>query len=242
MQAIFDGPFLGILGGMGPLASASLMMRLTQLTPAAIDQAHIPAILWSDPRIPDRPAGHSGQGENPLPWMLYGIRHLEAAGAKTIVIPCNTAHLWYDSLVAHASVPVIHIVDAVIENLKVQGITHGRIGLMGTAVTLQSELYQSRLRQHGYECLVPTPEEFTMHCAQSIALTKQGKLEDAQHAASPGVTALQARGAQAIILGCTELPLALPHAARDFWSIPIVDSIDALAYAAIRWHDNFCSS
>ncbi|WP_353172406.1 aspartate/glutamate racemase family protein [Paracandidimonas soli] len=236
MEDAFDGPFLGILGGMGPLASATLMTRLTQLTPAETDQAHIPAILWSDPRIPDRPAAYLRQGEDPFPWMLNGIRRLEAAGAKIIVIPCNTAHLWYDALAAQARVPIIHIVDAVVQNLQAQGVPHGRVGLMATSATLQSGLYQSRLSAHGYECLVPEPEEIGRHCSIPIALTKQGHLEEARRAASPGVASLCDRGAQAIVLGCTELPLALPHAMRGSWEVPIVDSIDALAHAAIHWH------
>lgn len=232
----YSGRFLGILGGMGPLAGATFMTRLTLLTPALVDQDHIPAILWSDPRIPGRPAAYLKQGEDPLPWMINGIQHLEAAGAKAIVIPCNTAHLWFDDLRAQASVPILHIVHAVIENLRQQGVHGGLVGLLATSVTLEFQLYQPLLAANGYDCIVLEPSEIADYCTLPIELVKQNRLADAQQALIPGVAALCERGAQAVILGCTELPLALPHSKREQWGVPIVDSIDALALAAIRWH------
>ena len=91
---IGDDRVLGVLGGMGPLASAHFMVRLTQLTQASRDQDHIPAVLWSDPRVPDRTVGHLQGGENPLPWLLRGIEGLRRAGCGAVAIPCNTAHGW----------------------------------------------------------------------------------------------------------------------------------------------------
>ena len=92
--AMFDShKVLGVLGGMpGPLASAQFMVRLTLLTPATRDQDHIPAVLWSDPRVPDRTVGRLSGGADPLPWLLRGIEGLQHAGCGAIAIPCNTAH------------------------------------------------------------------------------------------------------------------------------------------------------
>src|SRR5580693_404221 len=103
---------LGVLGGMGPLASAHFMLRLTLLTPAERDEDHIPAVLWSDPRIPSRPAFLEGRGPDPLPALLRGIHGLRAAGCTAIAIPCNTVHHWYQPMMKAAGVPVLHIVDA----------------------------------------------------------------------------------------------------------------------------------
>src|SRR5689334_7763772 len=103
---------LGVLGGMGPLASAQFMARLTLLTPAAHDQDHVPAVLWSDPRVPDRTAARLAGGADPLPWLLRGIRGLEAAGCGAIAIPCNTAHGWYEPMQAATRLPILHIVEA----------------------------------------------------------------------------------------------------------------------------------
>src|SRR6201990_2931368 len=108
---------LGVLGGMGPLASAHFMLRLTLLTPATRDQAHIPAVLWSDPRVPDRTRGKLSGGDDPLPWLLRGVRGLKAAGCGAIAIPCNTAHGWYDDMAAEG-LPILHIVDAAADDLR----------------------------------------------------------------------------------------------------------------------------
>lgn len=233
----FSGQFLGVLGGMGPLAGATFMTRLTLLTPALNDQEHIPAILWSDPRVPERPAAYLKQGADPFPWMLNGIKYLERAGAKCIVIPCNTAHLWFERLSHHATVPILHIVTAVIERLRQQGVHSGPVGLLATAVTVEFQLYQSMLAADGYQCLVLEPSEIEQYCTVPIGLVKKNRLADAEQSLIPGVTALCERGAQAVILGCTELPLALTRSARGQWGIPIVDSIDALAHAAIQWFE-----
>ena len=99
-----DDRILGVLGGMGPLASAQFMLRLTLLTPATSDQEHIPTVLWSDPRVPDRPIGKMSGGTDPLPWLLRGIAGLQRAGCGAIAIPCNTAHGWYDEMSVAAGV------------------------------------------------------------------------------------------------------------------------------------------
>ena len=86
---------LGVLGGMGPAASAEFMVRLVAQTPAKRDQDHIPTILWSDTEVPDRSTSMRNGDNKPLPYLLLGIQGLVLAGCKLIVIPCNTAHLWF---------------------------------------------------------------------------------------------------------------------------------------------------
>lgn len=231
-----EGRFLGVLGGMGPMASAFFMQRLIALTPADCDQQSIPAILWSDPRIPSRSKGYSKQGPDPFPWMLNGLNQLAFAGAKAIAIPCNTAHLWYEQLAAASPVPILHIVQAVIEDLHRQGIYQGHIGLMGTAATLKLGLYQQALQTNGYQWLIPTDRQIEEHCNKSIALVSAGRLEEALTPAAECVNSLKRRGADVVVLGCTELPLAIPHRLRSGLHIPVVDSVDALALAAMNWY------
>jgi aspartate racemase len=168
--------------------------------------------------------------------MRHGVARLEQAGAQAIAIPCNTAHLWYDEIVAAARVPVLHIVDAVIADLHRQGIPGGRIGVMATAATLQLRLYQDRLEARGYECIVPAQDEVSRHCTVPIRHVKANDIPAAFEPAAAGVERLRKRGAQAVVLGCTELPLALPHARRAGLGIPLVDSVDALALAALDWY------
>src|SRR5215831_17178870 len=104
-----DAKVLGVLGGMGPLASAHFMVRLTLLTPADRDQDHIPTVLWSDPRIPDRTVEDPTGDADPLPWLRRGISGLRDAGCGAIAIPCNTAHRWYDAMRNSTPLPILHI-------------------------------------------------------------------------------------------------------------------------------------
>jgi aspartate racemase len=221
---------LGVLGGMGPLASADFMRQLTLRTPADCDQAHIPAVLWSDPRVPDRTAARLAGGEDPLPWLLRGIRGLEAAGCRAIAIPCNTAHLWFEPMQAATPLPILHIVDAARAGLLAQGITQGPIGLMGTAATLASGLYQSRL---GFDCLLPTEEEMRRRVSPAIARVKSNDVEAAYAPLAEVAMTLMARGARAVVLGCTEIPLGI--AAGPRLPFAVVDTVAALADAAIAW-------
>ena len=230
-----DAPFLGVLGGMGPLASAQFMLRLTLLTPAARDQEHLPALLWSDPRIPDRSAARLAGGADPLPWMRRGIAGLQAAGCGAIAIPCNTAHGWFDALQAATPLPILHIVDAAAEDLLRQGIPRGRIGIMGTAGTLAMRLYQDRLEARGYACIVPSEAEMAALVSPGIAEVKANRVAAAYAPLAEAAGALKARGAAAVVLGCTEIPLGIQAGPQAEIGLPLVDTIDALALAALRW-------
>ena len=223
---------LGVLGGMGPLASAHFMTRLTLLTPAERDQDHVPTILWSDPRVPDRTRARSG-GEDPLPWLLRGVAGLRQAGVGAIAIPCNTAHGWYEPIREAAGVPVLHIVDAAIDELRRQAMPPGPVGVMGTEATLAMRLYQDRLEGQGWWCLVPP--DATMHdvVSPAIALVKANRVAEAYAPLADCVAGLAARGAVAVVLGCTEIPLGIQAGPAP--AIPVIDTTDALARAALRW-------
>jgi aspartate racemase len=226
---------LGVLGGMGPLASAQFMLRLTQLTPAGRDQDHIPAVLWSDPRIPDRIAGQRGTGPDPLPWLLRGIRGLRQAGCGAIVIPCSTVHGWFDPMAEAAGMPILHIVDAAATELRRIGITGGTIGLMGTVPTLAMRLYQNRLEALGWECIEPTAEQMASLVLPAIALVKLNRVAEAYAPLVEVANSLASRGAMAVVLGCTEIPLGIQAGPGTALQVPLVDTIDALARAAIQW-------
>jgi aspartate racemase len=224
---------LGVLGGMGPLAGATFMARLTLLTPAERDQDHIPAVLWSDPRVPDRSAARLQGGEDPLPALLRGIRGLEAAGCGAIAIPCNTAHGWFEGMQAATRLPILHIVEAAADELLRLGVTGGPVGLMATTGTLAMRLYQDRLEARGYEVMVPSADEMTRIVMPAIDAVKANRVAEAYAPLAEEAVALAARGARAVVLGCTEIPLGI--AAGPALPFPVADTIDALARAAIAW-------
>jgi aspartate racemase len=224
---------LGVLGGMGPLASAYFMTRLTLLTPALRDQDHIPAVLWSDPRVPDRTRSHVPGSEDPLPALLRGIAGLRAAGAGAIVIPCNTAHGWYEPMRRAAGVPVLHIVDATNAELGRVAPPPGPVGLLATEATLAMRLYQDGLEAQGLRCLVPSTATMRRLVNPAIAVIKANRVPEAYAPLADCIGGLVAEGARAIILGCTDIPMGLQAGPPP--DVPVVDSIDALAKAAIAW-------
>jgi aspartate racemase len=226
---------LGVLGGMGPLASAQFMLRLTLLTPVSKDQDHIPAVLWSDPRVPVRGEVMRPGDPDPLPWLLRGIDGLKQAGCGAIVVPCNSAHNWYDQMAEAACVPMPHIVDAAAADLGRIGIRPGLIGLMGTPMTLKTKLYQQRLAGLGWECIQPTDEQMTRLVSPAIALVKANQVADAYEPLAEVVNDLAARGSAAVVLGCTEIPLGIQAGPSAGLKVPVIDTIDALARAAIAW-------
>lgn len=221
---------LGILGGMGPAASAEYVVRLIEQTPAACDQEHIPFVLWNNPQIPDRSTSMRNGDDAPLPLLMEGIAMLKAVNCDLIVIPCNTAHFWFDDLIK-CNVRIIHIVDSVASALKDAGVVNTTIGVMGTKATVELGLYQNILSKSGWNCIVPTREETDTLVQPAIDLIKSGNLTQAHSMFMTVVDSLIARGATAVVLGCTEIPLAIGENNRN--GVALINSIDSLVKAAI---------
>ena len=224
---------LGILGGMGPAASAEFVNRLIAQTSASCDQEHIPFVLWSDPRVPDRSTSLRNKDDLPLSWLLDGIRGLKSAGCNCIVIPCNTAHFWFDEMKKHASwnSKIIHIVDSVVDALQDVNVTNSTIGIIGTQATIELGLYQYKLNKLGWNCITPTKEEMNTLVQPAINLIKANNNEAAQPLIMTVVNRLIDSGAKAVVLGCTELPLAVKQTEEK--GIPLINSIDSLVKSAL---------
>jgi aspartate racemase len=226
---------IGVLGGVGPAATVDFLTKLVRLTPAERDQDHVPVVVVSDPRIPDRvPPIIEGCGRSPLPALRAGIRTLEQAGAACIAIPCHTAHFWYGEMLEASNVPILHIADAVLSDLARQGETNGPIGLLATAATLKAGFYQERLGAAGYACTEPAPEIMATCIRPAIALVKRNRAADAAPLLSRALDHLIERGARRVLLACTELPLVTPAASYD--PAVCLDATEALARACIASH------
>jgi aspartate racemase len=222
---------LGILGGMGPAASAEFITRIISKTPANCDQDHIPFVLWNEPRIPDRSTSMQSGNDLPLPWLQEGIKGLKHAGCDRIVIPCNSAHFWYSQL-SKLGVPILHIVDSVAEELENLNLSGKKIGIIGTQGTIESGLYQYHLNRLGWECIVPCKEEMVGLVTPAINLIKANKFREPQMLLMRAMHSLIDRGAEAIVLGCTELPLVIRLSSEE--GIPIVNSIDSLVNIVLK--------
>jgi aspartate racemase len=226
---------LGVIGGMGPAATADFFAKLIEETPASCDEDHIPTLIVSDPRLPGRPAAILDNGPSPLP-ALRAIRDkLLAAGATLLAMPCNTAHYWYHDLVRDCAVPFISIVESSCAAVAQIAAPRSSVGLIGTRATLAAGIFHRQLAASGYPVVLPSEEELAKAILPSIRLVKEGRAVQAGETLAPAVQALLDRGAAAVILACTETPVAL-----DAIGSPLrarcVDSNRALAKACVaRW-------
>jgi aspartate racemase len=225
---------LGILGGMGPAATAEFYRRLVEQTPASCDQAHIPVIVWADPTVPDRSASLINRDDLPWAKLKQGILGLKDAGCDHIVIPCNTAHFWYDRM-NKLGVPITHIVDSVAEELKSMNVHSGTIGILGTKATMSLGLYQHYLGGKGWSCVTPSTHEMDKYVQPAIELIKSNDIEAARELLMNAIENLMKWGVSAVVLGCTELPLAVKE--THYKNIPLINSIDSLVKVAIKEFD-----
>lgn len=228
-MAMEKRPVLGILGGMGPLATVDFMRKVIELTPAVSDQDHIPMLVVSVPQVPDRTAAILRGGESPLPVLLDGLRTLNRSGVACIAVPCNSAHHWYDDMVGASKAPILHIADAACDSLVARGIASRTVGFLGTSGVLAAGIYQNRLAARGFDCLVPDSGTQESHVMGGIYQVKAGDLSAAHELLAAAADGLRARGAGAIILGCTEIPIVIEDG-ED-----VVDATRALAEASVSF-------
>lgn len=225
-------PIVGILGGMGPAATADLYTKIIAATPAARDQEHLHIVIWADPTVPDRSTALLHGGEDPTPWLLRGARRLAEMGASFIAVPCNTAHAFLPRIADEIPVPYLHMME---ETAMAIGVAHPaieRVGLLATSGTVAAGLYQEWFARHHIEVVTPNDDLQERCVMAAIHRVKAGDT-------GSGSTALIAEagnylvehGAEALITGCTELPLIF----RDGDSpVPVIDPTTVLAEAVVR--------
>jgi aspartate racemase len=224
---------LGVIGGMGPLATADFFRKLIAATPAAGDEQHVPVLIHSVPQIPSRPAAILRGGPSPLPELLRARDRLLTAGATLLAMPCNTAHYWYADLTRDCAAPFVHIADAVCASIAPAVRT---IGLIATEATLAAHIYEERLATRQLQLLTPDADEYRAAVQPAIDAVKANELSNAGRLLEPVVRSLLARGAGCVVLACTETPIAL-DAINSPLRAQCIDSTDALARASIAsWH------
>ena len=227
---------VGVLGGMGPAATVDFMNKIIEMTDADGDQQHIPMLVSSIPNIPDRSAHFLRNGESPQSALIYRLRMLEKAGVSCVVMPCNTAHYWFPQLKAALSeeVEMLNLIDAVVEAVREAGLS--RVGLLATDATVMTGMYQTALEKAGIEYVMP--EGITQKAVMvGIYALKAGDLLKARDCLAAPCQYLQLYKAEALILGCTEIPLILAEEIRkepEYY----LDSNRILARATIRWYEN----
>lgn len=221
---------VGVLGGMGALATVDFLQKLVAATPATCDQEHVPLLVRFCPEIPDRADALLGRGPSPEAALVAAAQDIERGGAQCLAIPCNTAHAWYVAIARAVSIPVLHIADAALLAVSRLGAPDA-VGLLATTGTLRSGIYQL----HGGPAvgwISSSDEEQDRWVMPGIRAIKANRLDEAARLLRMAAVALVARGAKSIVMGCTEIPIAL---ARQDLGVPLVDSTMALANACVAW-------
>jgi len=217
---------LGIIGGMGPMATVDLFRKLVEHTDAQTDAEHIHIIIDNYPQIPDRTKAILSGDHSVLPYLLESGRRLEAAGAELLLIPCNTSHYFYDILCRELRVPVMHMIRECAKKVLAMG--YSKAALLATDGVVFSGVYTSVFAEYGIEILLPSPEGQKKVMKIIYDEVKAGK-EPHPEALTQELEELKRKGAQTFILGCTELPLALGETAAGSF----IDPTAILAEAAI---------
>ena len=222
---------IGILGGMGPEATIDLFYKIIKLTPAKKDQDHLRIIIDNNPKIPDRTAAILGKGEDPLPALRETAQNLEKAGADFIIIPCNTAHYFLPSIQESVKIPILNMIEETAKETQQRIPQIKKVGLLASIGTYKTEIYHQQFKKYNIEVIYPN-EKDKEEVMKAIYAVKAGDLsEEVKKNIISIAQKLIDKGAEAIIAGCTEIPLILKE--RDV-SAPIIDPTQVLAKAAVQ--------
>lgn len=226
---------IGVLGGMGPEASADFYRRITAHTLALRDQDHLHVIVDSDPSVPDRTAYLQGRGPDPTPSLISMALRLEAAGAELLVMACNTAHAFHAKVAASVGVPLVDWIGEAARSVAAEHAPRTTIGVLATNGTIEAGLYQRALEGSGLRVVVPSEKRqaelmsviYGPDGVKAGTTNRAGLTRRVQDIAED----LSGKGAAATLLACTELSSLFPH--RPHWSTPTYDAADLVAQRVI---------
>lgn len=228
-QQVYNQKKLGILGGMGPAATAEFLRLLAVKAPAQNDQQHPVMYLLSDPQIPDRSSAIMGKGTDPSERIMADLFSLVKMGADILTVPCNTAHYFIDMFINEIPVPLIHIVDETV-NLSKKRAPKG-CWLISSIGTRNCGLYQNYADKIGYSLFIPGNDEAEkVHTAAE--LIKSGKLDEANRLVAEVIRTLQNIMDIPFMVACTEFPLA--YNTLGLPTENMISCLDALSEACIR--------
>ncbi len=235
---------IGVVGGVGPAATVDFMDKIVRNTPAGRDQEHIKLVVEQNPQIPDRTKNLIGDGIDPTIALYSTCKRLEADEADIIAIPCNTAHAFVERIQPYLSIPIVNMLFETAECIRREHQSCRRIGLLATSGTIGSRVYHDAIADAGFDLIVPDEEnqKRVMNAIYGPRGVKAGFTEgECVEDLLLALTSLVVRGADAIVLGCTELPLLLkqnekfPVAGK---TVVVLDPTEILARACVRMSGN----
>lgn len=227
-------PPVGVIGGVGPQATAYFLDMVVRLTAADRDQDHLDMVVLNHASIPDRTAFILGESdEDPGPVMAEDARRLAAFGVDFLVLPCNTAHHFTREIEDAVDVPLVNIVAETVAEVRRRVADLTAVGLLATSGTVRAGVYQRAIEEAGARTVLPDAQGQASLMRIIYDQVKAGRPVDVEEFRAL-VAGLRAQGAQAVVLGCTELSVV----AADFDLLAqdagLVDSLDVLARRTIE--------
>ncbi len=224
---------LGILGGVGPLASVYFADLVVNMTAANTDQEHIPLILYNDNSIPDRTAYILGRSDiDPVPRIVEDIKKLADFGSDYIVVTCNTAHCFYERFSNCTDVKVVNMIEEALNATLSAHPSAKKIGVLATDGTVQSGVYSKAIEARGLTCLTPGKDGQSAVMSLIYEQVKAGKEADLRQFLRV-IDEMRHMGCDVIILGCTELSVINKQHSLSLHSGDIIDAMEALAKTCI---------
>jgi len=231
---------IGILGGMGTQAGLDFCNKLAMINRGKIDQKYPLFILYNKSNIPGRPE-NLHKYNKVLKSLVSGCLLLEKSKCKFIVIPCNTAHYWYDDLQKKIKIPIISMPKEVYLHAKNSCKKNSKIGILATEGTLKTNIY-NKFFNRNFNLISPKKSLQVSSVNKAIKYVKMGKIKNAEKAIKPAINYLMKIKCAKIILGCTELPIAI-FAFKSFKKIKLskifLDPNLILSNVAMKKYKNF---
>ncbi|MEK6266085.1 MAG: amino acid racemase [Clostridium sp.] len=198
---------LGIIGGMGPLATVELFKKIVCHTNATCDQDHIRVLIDNNTSIPDRTENIIGEGEDPKKYLIESAQKLQSMGANYLIMPCNTAHYFYKDIIKEIEIPFLNMIEETANIILKRYPLIKKIGLLATKGTCCSGVYDDVFSLHGIELVKPYGDE-QKHVTDLIYGIKEGVQDVDLTGFYETVESMGNHGVHLFILGCTELSVA----------------------------------
>lgn len=222
---------IGIIGGMGPLATVDLFSKIIKYSSASCDNEHIPIIIDNNTKIPDRTKAILHGGEDPVKEMVASAKTLEKSGADFLIMSCNTAHYFYEKVKKEVNIPFLNMIEETAKYILKKDPTAKKVGLLSTTGTSKGKIYENIFEKFNLEIVLPSEEEREEIMHLIYGVIKKGDFDYNPIKTENIIKNLQLKGASNIILGCTELPIAM-----EMFNIKGVfyDPTEILALSAIE--------
>lgn len=226
---------VGILGGMGPEATVDLFSKIIKETKIEKEEDHLRIIIDNNPKMPSRQDAILNGGESPVPAMVETAKNLERAGADFIILSANTAHYFYDDVSREINIPILHIINEAVKYMLRTYPNIKKVGVMATNAAVKTRLYNNCCEKFNIE-VIDAETEIQNLVHNTIFDFKHNGLSEKNIAdAQNCVKYFVDKGAEAIIMGCTEIPVIL--AGKEF-EIPLIDPNDIIGKVVVAYAKN----